>query len=386
MGLEIENGASSAVTPVEVAAPEPPQEQVQAPPPPAAEETAAPSSPTAYAEKTGLDPAQQGAEMRQRLDDALPAPKGPPPADAPKPPPAAKEFPEVTKLKETKGFKALNEDEQKKLLAYVGGANKEISEPGRKALGTLLGDKATKADDPETFRKFLKDQPGAPGVVDAAPGTFDTRREKYKVSDKPTEVKDYAFRSGKADALKYDVEINGQKIAVYLPKTPDAKQGKFHSLEEVAKGLAALPESSRKLVKEVHVQPNQNPDDAYWAKQYNQPGFRSYMTAGADGVISAYPSTNKISQTYLDGTMIHETGHTLSNKKWGADNTAKGWDPWRAAMKSDGIIPSQYAKSSADEDFAETLQLYQTVKGTAAEKEIRALMPERFKIIDDLLK
>jgi hypothetical protein len=49
------------------------------------------------------------------------------------------------------------------------------------------------------------------------------------------------------------------------------------------------------------------------------------------------------------------------------------------------VHPSKYAKNSPGEDFGEALQLYQQVKGTPQEAEIRKLMPERFKIIEELL-
>jgi hypothetical protein len=82
--------------------------------------------------------------------------------------------------------------------------------------------------------------------------------------------------------------------------------------------------------------------------------------------------------------MIHETGHTLSKKQWGEESD-KRWQPWKDAMKSDVVVASQYAKASPGEDFGETLQAYFQVKGTPAEKELRALMPARMKIIDGLL-
>lgn len=225
-------------------------------------------------------------------------------------------------------------------------------------------------------------QDTVPDVVAPDKGAFDGKRAKYTVG-KPTEVKDHGFRSGKADALKYDIEIGGKKISVYMPKSPGGKAGHVHSVEEVAKGLAALPESSRKLVTSVEVNPGQNPDDSYWAKEYKQPGFRSYMTAGKSGTVSIYPSSSDQGQDYLDGTMIHETGHTWTAQNWGSADD-KRWDDWKGAVKKDGNVASKYARASVSEDFAETLQLYHQVKGTPKEAEVRKKMPERFKIIDDI--
>lgn len=286
------------------------------------------------------------------------------------------------------GFLGLKEAEQQKLLRYVGGTNTDVSTPARRGLDTLMGKdafkKATGAKQTEQLRKFLTEQPDSPGVVDTPKDAFKDKRLPYKLHG-PKDVKGHEFRGGKADAVKYEVEIDGKKIPVFLPKKPDAKAGEIHGIDEVAKGLAALPASSRALVKQVVVEAKQNPDDAYWAKQYKDPNFRSYMTAGADGIINVYPSKPKMSQDYLDGTLIHETGHTLSMKKWGNSDSDKRWNDWKAAAKSDGIIPSQYGKASLDEDFAETLVIYHQNKGTPREAELRALMPARYKIIDELL-
>ncbi|WP_257457752.1 putative zinc-binding metallopeptidase [Archangium lipolyticum] len=294
----------------------------------------------------------------------------------------------LVQLAGSPGFQGLADADKQKLLRYVGGTNVEISTPARRGLDTLLSSDAYKKADAAGQRtqlqQFLTDQPATPGLVDTPAGSFDTKRLPYKLNG-PSDVKDFDFRSGKADAIKYEVEVDGKKIPVYMPKTPDKSAGVIHSIDEVAKGLAALPASSRALVKQVVVDGKQNPDDAYWARTYNDPNFRSYMTAGAEGSITVYPSQTKMTQDYLDGTMIHETGHTLSMQKWGSQDSDKRWDDWKAAAKSDGLVASGYAKASPGEDFAETLLIYQQAKGTPREAEFRAMMPERFKIIDELL-
>lgn len=231
---------------------------------------------------------------------------------------------------------------------------------------------------------FAKPDDTVPDVVSPEKGAFDGKRVAYMVG-KPTEVKDYAFKSGMADALKYDVEVGGKMISVYLPKSPDGKAGHIHAIEEVAKGLAALPETSRKLVTGVQVNPGPNPKDPEWAKEYSRPGFRSYMTAGEKGVINIYPSKRNVSQDYLDGTMVHETGHTWAAQNWGNHKKDARWKDWKDAMTKDVNVASKYARSSPSEDFGETLQLYHQVKGTPKEVDFRKKMPERFKIIDDIV-
>lgn len=222
-----------------------------------------------------------------------------------------------------------------------------------------------------------------PDLVEAAPGTFDKRRAKYSVG-KPVLVKDHAFRSGKADAQRFDVTIGSNTIPVYLPAKASGSLH-IHSETEIAKALAAMPEANLNLIKGVNANPGQNPDDAYWATQYKRPNFRSYMTAGAaSGVVNIYPTTRTTSQNIVDGTMIHETGHIWSRKNWGADSD-KRWDDWNSAITSDGAYASNYAKSSQGEDFSETLQYYHQVVGTKDEAPARKNMPARFKIIDEIV-
>ena len=308
----------------------------------------------------------------------------------------------IVKLAQTEGFNKLSADEQKRFLNYVGGTNTEISAPARRELDKILNDPKADTKNPETFRKFLREQPGLRSVIaeDAKPGEFDDRRRPYTVTG-PTDVKDYdGFASGKADALRYEVEIDGRKIPVYLPKNPDPNET-YHTIDEAAKGLAALPAAVRNRVNSVKVEPGRNPNDAHWEKEYGIPNFRSYMTAGADGNINIYPG--KQSQEVMDVSMVHETGHILSGQVLGDTDDplrrfkdALGdlfgkttWNDWKKAMGKDGVYPSEYAKtaakSSPGEDFSEALALYVKVKGTPREAEIRAIMPERFALLDKML-
>lgn len=295
----------------------------------------------------------------------------------------------IQDLATSPGFAGLPEGDQQKLARYVGGTNTQLSGPARGEMDKLLASdaykNATPAEQTAQLQKFLTDQPGLVGVTNGLGTNFDSVRQPYEITG-PTDVAGFDFPSGKADALRYEVEIDGRKIAVYLPKTPDPSSGAIHSVEDMARGLAALPEANRALVNEVRVDPKRNPQDEYWAKQYNSPDFRSYMTAGADGKITVYPSSGDTTadQSVVDSSFIHETGHTLSGQQFGGDDD-KRWDDWESAMASDGLSASGYAKNSKGEDFAESLVLYQTVRGTPQEAEIRALMPERFAILDRMI-
>ncbi|QHT70506.1 hypothetical protein GXP67_29570 [Rhodocytophaga rosea] len=298
------------------------------------------------------------------------------------------------KLREANGFKALTAEEKDQLLQYIDSdigdirSSEDIQQmykqldvklPGYEFSATF--DPKLDINKPSTFRKLLSRQTNQAGTVSVDAGFFNSRRQPY-VTTGPDEVKKFKFKSKKADALKYEVEIDKQKIAVYVAKDQKAANGLFHSIDDVAKGLAALPVHSRAVVKKVFIEPAQNPDDAYWAKEYKSKNFRSYMTAGAKGTVNIYPASSALSQDELDISMVHETGHTLALSKWGESHSGPKWAPWKKAMKKDGLAASSYAKKSPTEDFSETLALYEKVKGTYKEDQLRTLMPERMKILD----
>lgn len=274
------------------------------------------------------------------------------------------------------GFGLLADTEKTKLLQYCGGENPQISGQAREKLKVLLADPnyqaKTPAEQMTELRKFLTEQPREDRVLTARNGELDAVLGAYTISA-PTEVKDHDFRSGTGDALRYDVTIDGQTIPVYVSKTPPADKYS-HTVEQAAKGLADLPPPSRGAVTRV--------DLGYGPNPTAPAGDPSYMTAGSAGIITFYPTEHEQDQQDLEGALIHETGHALSMKAWGDQTSDARWDPWRAAMQSDAITPSPYGQTDEREDFAESLKLYYMVKGTKDEDEIRALMPERFKLIE----
>ncbi|HYH94353.1 hypothetical protein, partial [Hyalangium sp.] len=288
-------------------------------------------------------------------------------------------------LGSSKGFAALSAPEQDRLFQYVSGTN-----PLSRFVHVGLGDKlledgfqnASAAGQADQLRAFLRDQPSVPSVASSLGGSFAAR--PYTLSG-PVEAPGHEFHSGKADALRYEVEIEGQRIPVFIGKDQDAQRGAYHSIDEVAQALSTLPPANRALVQQVNVDGNRNPEDAHWEQVYGEPGFRSYMTAGAAGIISIYPSDGKQTQEFINSSFIHETGHTLSHRHWGSDENDPRWNDYKAAIASDGFVASDYARNAPTEDFAETLVLYQKVRGTPQEAEVRALMPARFRIIDELM-
>jgi hypothetical protein len=296
------------------------------------------------------------------------------------------EWGEVSMMKGMKGFQALSQAEQDRLLVYAGGSL-SVSSGVPSQLQTLFADPKANLEEAATFTKFLHAQAGLGSHVGA---TSDKRLPDWEELEGPTEVKRFKFRSGRADALRYEATIGAvaaSKIPIYLPKAFDTTKGlHIPTIGEVVDILSRGPEQVRRMVKEVHVNPGRNPEDSYWAKQpgYAKKDFRSYMTAGADGIVDIYPSPNPHNADSARTSIAHESGHTVSQKLWGDNTKNQGWKPWRDAMKSDNLSPSTYGKSSPAEDFAESWALFMEVRGRPREEELRILFPARWAILATL--
>jgi hypothetical protein len=296
------------------------------------------------------------------------------------------EWGEVSMMKGMKGFQALSQAEQDRLLVYAGGSL-SVSSGVAGQLQTLFGDPKANLDEAATFTKFLHAQAGLDSHIRA---TSDKRLPDWEELEGPTEVTKFKFRSGKADALRYEATIGAvaaSKIPIYLPKSFDTTKGLYiPTIGEVVDMISRGPEQVRRMIKEVHVNPGRNPDDAYWAKQpgYKKKDFRSYMTAGAEGIVNIYPSKNPHDADTARTSIAHESGHTVSKKLWGDNTKGQKWKPWRDAMKSDNLSPSTYAKSSPNEDFAESWALFMEVRGRPREEELRLLFPARWAILATL--
>ncbi|MCY1021296.1 hypothetical protein [Pyxidicoccus sp. MSG2] len=304
--------------------------------------------------------------------------------------PAARQT--LTRLATSPGFASMPGADQNRLLNLVGGTN-VLSNPARQALDGVMGSAAFQGANAQgqqaQLNDFLTRQPAAPRVVSGLHGPTPQPRLQTTTIFGPTQVPNHNFSSGTAAANRYEVELDGRRIPVFMPRNPNPANGHSPTIEQVAQGLAVLPPASRALVNQVNVEPGQNPQDAYWRSRYandpNAQNFRSYMTAGADGNITIYPSQHPQPQAVINDSLIHETGHTLSMRRWGDDNSGRRWGDWRNAIQRDGIRPSNYAANAPGEDFSESLVLYQRVRGTPQEAEVRAMMPERFRILDQMV-
>jgi hypothetical protein len=160
------------------------------------------------------------------------------------------------------------------------------------------------------------------------------------------------------------------------------------TLERLSTALSMLQPATRRAIVQVVLNPEANPDDPAWR---STPGYStthvSAFTAGTDGVVTAYPNNSyatahAISLPGMAGTLRHEAGHVLQARMQ-ANPTLQTL--WATAAAANEARPSDYAFSSDAEDFAETYQLYEAVKGTNLEAHFRVLMPARFAAVDALV-
>ena len=111
-----------------------------------------------------------------------------------------------------------------------------------------------------------------PETVESSKTDFDRIRKPSKLTG-PKDVKhQFPGDTAPQDALEYEAEVDGRKIKIYEPKNkPEGKN--LPTAQELADSLGAVPGKQLDSIKEVQISPNQNPSDAYWAQQYNTPGF-----------------------------------------------------------------------------------------------------------------
>lgn len=125
-----------------------------------------------------------------------------------------------------------------------------------------------------------------------------------------------------------------------------------------------LPDSYRRQIqKTVHVLDYRNTQDKFWEKEYGIANFRSYATGGRE--MSFYAATYH-DEKYLVKTFAHEGAHYID--LWSPNaikiSESKEWaDAMLADLAEHGLkAPTDYAKSSNHEDFAESVAEYLTNK------------------------
>ena len=137
----------------------------------------------------------------------------------------------------------------------------------------------------------------------------------------------------------------------------------------LANSFAAVPPCIRKFITELAVTPD----------------MKGFMSArGRDNVliffkhewIYKYDLSSDFMQQHYTCALFHECGHLLAQNLWGSlDIRQSYWKSWQQAVQSDGMYPSQYARTHLTDDMAEMLSLYLCFAGSSFEREIRELFP-----------
>lgn len=288
----------------------------------------------------------------------------------------------VAVVKKLPGFKQLSSDVKQPLIGLLGGETNELSRGVRETFESIF--KKIKGQTPQKQASALK---GLLTSKDALPSNVSEEWKKnptkYALTG-PTTKKKYPFRGKAADGEAWLAKyVDGVQVTIVAPKA--LKGGRHtYTVQQVAKQASYLPKMNRKAIKTILLNPQRNPDDAYWAVKYKEPNFRSFMTAGAAGIVTIYPEKKKKnlkSENTATDSLIHETGHVWSRKKWGPHTSKPAWKPWRDAMAKDGVAVSTYAMKSVDEDVAETVAAYVVTQGSPKHNEYKAIVPARFALL-----
>lgn len=198
----------------------------------------------------------------------------------------------------------------------------------------------------------------------------------------PQHVPSFDMRGEPMPADRYEVEIRGHRIPVVVGQGDVEPGMQMAKVEEVAQALARLPDEALREVRRVNVSPHRNPDDPHWAKEYENPDFRSGMTTGAEGITTIYPHPYALDDAETAATLLHETTHAWTNREWGNAGNSREWRAWAEAAAADGHAVSDYATESVKEDVSETAALYLATRGTREFDRARAEYPNRFAILD----
>ncbi len=291
----------------------------------------------------------------------------------------------VRQLVQTVGFSQLDADEQTQLLRLAGGHSERLAKPAQKALRRILG-RHRRATTAEQLRTLFRSD-WAPALIAPTADEFD-RAALYTLSRERT-IPNYEFKAGgRQDAIQYRLTIEGHTIDIFVPARGSSSAGRLHRAREIARAIARMPPYARGQLKVVNMNPDRNPADERWEEAFDMPDLRSFASVNADGTLNLYPVDRRrpvIDSAEFAAYLTHEAGHIRSQAEWGRDEHSSRWAAWRDAMASDRISVSAYAKRSIHEDFAETYLLYEAVRGTPQEAEVRRLLPARFRLIDQLV-
>lgn len=183
--------------------------------------------------------------------------------------------------------------------------------------------------------------------------------------------------------------------------------GYIKSPKEIANALSGMPQPVLTLVRMAMVNPVHEIGSPAYMSTTNAgaltfyPGYQhaedwgyhpfaaqeavNYQMHQTNKKTKIYPPTQKLlRETYFyQESPLHEAGHVWSLQKWGYNLYNSHWTKWQNAQEQDGKFCTEYAMTSAREDFAETFALYCLAKENPTEfGKFREVFSNRFTILD----
>ncbi len=288
----------------------------------------------------------------------------------------------VAYLARERGFALLPEKTANTLVNLLGGTN-EVSRHARAQFDRLSSRqefiKATDAEQARQIQQFFADPKSLPDIT-SDPPILPGRPDVPRITG-PRDVPAHGFQGGAAPAREYLVEV-GQTTTPVFVTTQAVQAGLFqHSLQEIAKGLGATPLETRKAIRQITIEPKTSRLDDHWHKTYGEAFKGSYMEVTFAGDVFVFPTKERRAKDEIQKALVHEVGHIQSGQLLGQNYDSAEWRRWDAAIASDGVAVSQYARTSKTEDFSETVTAFYAARGTPKERELRALMPARYALL-----
>ncbi|MBC7784127.1 MAG: hypothetical protein H7144_09825 [Burkholderiales bacterium] len=159
-----------------------------------------------------------------------------------------------------------------------------------------------------------------------------TMRAEYTLSDaEATEYRGWA--GAKRQGFRHIATIEGKQYTIYTPAADSPER------ENVAKGVAGLPQTLRIMLETVTVEPY---------------GTANEFNGGGNNIWVRRKEATPFEM--IDNTFSHEIGHLLMNK-------TDCYLPWEKAISADLLSPSHYARMNPSEDFAEYVRMFLATEG-----------------------
>ncbi|MCB9744112.1 MAG: hypothetical protein H6741_16060 [Alphaproteobacteria bacterium] len=285
-------------------------------------------------------------------------------------------------LRRQPAWGVLSAQERGDLEVLVGGEENSLSKAVRTQLEVMLDERGFDDGDiigqVSRLRGFLVRMDMLPFASDE-PGAV--QEPALSSLSGPERVDKFQFEGVEQPAMIWTLVLeNGHSVEVVAPVTEDPAPTRV--LNAVA-AYTRMPERNQMLVERLIFNPVVATARAAENEEIDAKNLPIFMETGAEGDIFIYPIHVKPpSQTMYGDTLMHETGHVWSMRRWGDDETSEEWRPWREAIEEDGVTVSGYAKEGVHDDFAETFDAYTSTWGRPENEEYRMLVPARFAILD----